>query len=285
MFTSDAALIRVAPVALSISPLTATEPALEAIVSEPALTAPLEMSPRAFNATAPVPATRAAPGATFIAPVVAVSPMAPLLVTIDWLTFTSRLAVIFTAPLGTPPRPSTWALTLMSLPADTSSPDPPSRFTIGWLMSTLPAALMLTGPVWPSMNESIATDPADDAMDSAPLVMSGPVCTVPAVLTVMGAAPAKTALPAATLTVPCDAVRLIAPLLVTTKSLMLMLLPAVMASAPPEVRSPPVIAAFTLISTSAWRFVLVPVRRTRVMTPASVASMSRKAGSSSSDPA
>jgi hypothetical protein len=42
-------------------------------------------------------------------------------------------------------------------------------------MSTSPAARMLTGPVWLSMNESIVTEPAIDAMDNELPVNSCPV--------------------------------------------------------------------------------------------------------------
>ena len=52
-------------------------------------------------------------------------------------------------------------------------------------------------------------------------------------------------------TVPASRVRLTAPSLVTTKSLTLMSWPAVIVSPPPASRSPPKIAEFTLMSTSA----------------------------------
>src|SRR5262245_39557800 len=131
MFTSVPAEIRASPVTLSINPLRATDPFVDAIESALALNAPVLMSPRAFTATAPVPATTALPDATLTAPLVAVNATAPLLVTIVSLTFTSRVAVIATAPPASPPRPSTRALTLMSLPALTFSPVPVARLRIG----------------------------------------------------------------------------------------------------------------------------------------------------------
>ncbi len=172
MFTSVAALIRASPVAASISPFTVTEPAVDATVNAPPLVPPVTTSPRALIATGAVPAIRTFPSATCIAPLVAARVRRPLFVTIDSFTFRSWPAVIVTAPPAAPPRPSTCAFTLMSSPAVTSRPAPVARFTIGWLMSTSPAARMLTGPAWPSMKESMATEPPVEAIASEPPVMS-----------------------------------------------------------------------------------------------------------------
>ena len=218
---------------LSIRPFTATAPALEASVSAPPPLAPVVMFPFALIAIGPVPANSPLPAATLTLPPVPVILIAPLLVTIKSFTPTLRAAVSATAPPATAPRPSICAFTLMSLPAVTLSALPVLRLSTGWLMFTSVPALTLTAPALPSMKASIATAPAAEARVSAPLVTSGPVCNDAPVRTLIGEAPANTAFPARMLTVPAVADRLIAPLLVTMKSLTLILLPAVIVNPPP----------------------------------------------------
>jgi hypothetical protein len=130
MVTSVAAVMRVAPVRASIKPFTPTDPVAELMVSEPPLTCPLATLPRAVSAIAPEPDTSGA-AVVLMAPFVAVNEIAALLVTTAWLTLRSRFAVMVTVAPSTSPRPSTWALTLMSVPAITLSVLPDAMLTIG----------------------------------------------------------------------------------------------------------------------------------------------------------
>ena len=118
------------PVLPSMRPLALSVPPLEEADNDPPLTVPSVRSPADRIAMAPLPESTPIPAATVWEPPDAVSVSAPLLVATHWLRLRFLAATSETAPPDAPPRPSTWALTLMSRPALTARALPVCAFRI-----------------------------------------------------------------------------------------------------------------------------------------------------------
>ena len=129
--TALAALTLIGPPLPLTGPLSATAPALEVTVSAPPLITSAVTLPLAVIEIGAVPENNPLSAATLAVPLVAVRLITPLLVRMKSFTLRLRPAVSVTAAPATPPRPSTAAFTLMSLPALTVSAFPLCRLRIG----------------------------------------------------------------------------------------------------------------------------------------------------------
>ena len=194
--TSVAAVIRVSPVDRVDEAVHGDRTRRRGDRQRPAAaSAPVEMSPRAVSAIAPVPDSVAASEATFSAPLVARSDTSPLLVTIGLIDVEVAAcrhrdcAALDTAA-------AVHRRVHVDVRAgDTSSAAPDDQVhdrlvdvdAPGGADADRTRVLVDERSRWRPIRLS-------DWIDSAPFVTSGPVCSVPPALTVIGALPANTAL-------------------------------------------------------------------------------------------